>query len=69
MFIGQIVYSRPFMIMAINSQIPIRAAAKKPIIPIKEMPKKSGGISEMTISAEPISSAAIMIANEIRLLI
>ena len=62
-------YNFPFFKMATSSQIPMSAAARKPIIPIKDIPKIIGGVSEMTISAEPIISAAIIMENAIRLLI
>ena len=45
------------------------AAARNPMMPISEMPLKSGGISDMTMSAEPINKAAMMMENDIRLLI
>ena len=37
-------YNFPFFRMAIRSQTPMRAAARNPIIPIREMPKKIGGV-------------------------
>lgn len=45
------------------------AAAKNPMIPIKDIPKKNGGVLDMTISAEPMSRAAIIMEKESRLLV
>jgi hypothetical protein len=53
--------------MATSSQIPMNPAARNPASPMTEMPKKSGGISEMTISADPMIRDAMMMEKAMRL--
>jgi hypothetical protein len=60
-------YSFPFLRMATNNQIPIMAAAKNKMIPIREIPKIRGGVSDMTISADPTMRAAMIMEKETRL--
>ncbi len=62
-------HKRPFLMMAINSQIPITAAAVNPAIPITDTPKSMGGASELMRIADPSINAAIMIEKEILLLV
>ena len=62
-------YSLPFRMIAARSQIPISAAARNPMIPITEIPTIRGGVSEMTIRADPTISPAMTMLNAIRLLI
>jgi hypothetical protein len=62
-------YNLPFLNIATSNQMPIIAAAKNKIIPISDIPNTSGGVSEITMRADPMISAAIMIENDRRLLI